>query len=114
MALPRNIIQVESNFEDRHQNIIQFAVKAKLYFLVRSGQNNLNLLQRELENILIQCGQLFGIRPGKVQAFCMYSDIDLEEECRGFNAIRRDYWYGKFRDDRVTLYIFILGNPMPQ
>ena len=110
MALPRNLIQFKTNIDERYQHLVEFAVKAKLLAMARNGVTDLLFLKQELESILNQHGQLFGIPSGRVQTFGTFSDINLEEECRGFIECQRNYWYGKFRDERIHLYIFILGH----
>ena len=112
MSLPHNLVECKSNLTLQHQNLMEFVVKSKLLLMRRNLDTNLRNFQLELESVFTRFGTLFGLQSGSVQAFCVCSSINLEEECRRFITLRRDFWYGKFLSGNIFLYVFVIGVPI--
>ena len=89
---------------------MQFIVQARIHFMNRQQESDVRQLGIQLENILTNYGTMVGLQSGYVQAFCASSNINLEEECRRFSTSRQDFWFGKFLQNNIYLYIFILGD----
>ena len=108
MALPMNIVHVQTNMDDRFKRMMLFIVKTKLFHMARTQNTDLRILKDGLEEIFQQSGALVGFQYGAVQPFFAIANIDLQEECR---SISTHYWFGKFTSEytNVNLYIFILG-----
>ena len=113
MSLPYNLVEYKSNLTLQHQNLMEFVVKSKL-ILMRRNHDFLRTFQLDLESVFARFGNLFGLQSGSVQAFCACSSINLEEECRRFITLRRDFWYGKFLSGSIYLYVFVIGVPINQ
>ena len=109
MSLPYNLVEYKSNLMMQHQNLMEFVVKSKLIFMRRNNDTNLTNFQLDMESVVTRFGNLFGLQSGSVQAFCACSSINLEEECRRFITMRRDFWYGKFLSGNIYLYVFVIG-----
>ena len=114
MSLPYNLVEYKSNLTLQHQNLMEFVVKSKLILMRRNHDTNLRTFQLDLESVFTRFGNLFGLQSGSVQAFCACSSINLEEECRRFITLRRDFWYGKFLAGSIYLYVFVIGVPINQ
>ena len=112
MSLPYNLVEYKSNLTLQHQNLMEFVVKSKLIIMRRSHDTNLRSFQLDLESVFTRFVNLFGLHSGSVQAFCACSSINLEEECRRFITLRRDFWYGKFLSGNIFLYVFVIGVPI--
>ena len=112
MSLPQNLVEYKSNLTLQHQNLMEFVVKSKLILMRRNHDSNLRAFQLDLESVITRFGILFGLQSGSVQAFCVCSSINLEEECRRFITLRRDFWYGKFLSGNIFLYVFVIGVPI--
>ena len=109
-ALPRNLLEWKSNMEERRQYLMNFIVKAKLYFMASQQQSDLRILKEELEHTFYHTGTLVGFQHCAVQAFFAATNINLAYECA---ILQTPFWYGKFQDEnsRVFLYVCILGLP---
>ena len=109
MSLPYNLVEYKSNLTLQHQNLMEFVVKSKLIIMRGNHDTNLRTFQLDLESVFARFGNLFGLQSGSVQAFCACSSINLEEECRRFITLRRDFWYAKFSSENIYLYVFVIG-----